>query len=268
MKNKNKTKKNKGGGDETSLRRVINKKYSFSVERNTTNISYQSLIEGYFSGPWKYNKPYLKGRMVFINSMGIPIGKYIGQWINGKPNDFGMYTFDNGTNYIGQFKDGLFEGKGKLKYFNGDKYEGEFLQGVKQGEGIYTSTDGSVYIGNYDNNEKNGMGKLTTSTQEYSGMWKNGEPNGEGKMTIFTTGVIMEGKFQYVINQGSEVLKVEGTATYPDGSTFEGIFMDYRKTTGTAIPDNQTSLANNPLYDIKDGFAGQNPRNITDTEFL
>jgi hypothetical protein len=268
-KTKSKTKKYRGG-NENNLTRVVNKNYNFTINQIIINIPYPVPLQGFFSGPWKYNKPYLKGRMVFIDTLGRYIGRYIGTWIEGKPNDLGMYTFKNRTTYIGQFKDGLFEGNGKLKYFNGDEYKGQFFQGVKQGYGQYISTDGSIYKGQYYNNAKNGEGTLTTNTQEYSGLWRDNEPYGDGKMTFFKTGVFINGLFQYVpVNGvGTEVLKIDGIATYPDGSTFEGIFMDYIKNTGVANPNNQSSLANNPLYDIKDGFEGTEPRNITDTEFI
>ena len=43
--------------------------------------------------------------------------KYVGEWMDGKPNGEGAYTFPNGNGYVGEFRDGMFHGQG-IEYFS------------------------------------------------------------------------------------------------------------------------------------------------------
>ncbi len=43
--------------------------------------------------------------------------KYVGEWMDGKPNGEGVYTFPAGNGYVGEFRDGMFHGQG-IEYFS------------------------------------------------------------------------------------------------------------------------------------------------------
>jgi hypothetical protein len=43
--------------------------------------------------------------------------KYVGEWMDGKPNGEGAYTFPDGNGYVGEFRDGMFHGQG-IEYFS------------------------------------------------------------------------------------------------------------------------------------------------------
>ena len=54
----------------------------------------------------------------------------------------GVYTYGDGSKWIGEFVDGRPEGQGTCYYSNGDKYIGQFIAGKKHGEGVYERQNG------------------------------------------------------------------------------------------------------------------------------
>ena len=311
------------GGDGTDesnksskLMRVEDLPYSYDVlvessTNNSNNIKkINTKVVGQYSGPWKYNEPYGKGKFVLKTG-----AIYEGSWVNGKPNGDGRYTFTtsgnkfagefkdghmegngvftfsngdkyvgefkngeingngtfyytNGNKYVGEFKKGFFEGKGVFTFVNGDKYTGEFKENRRNGYGVFEYVNGNKYEGQWKNGMKDGIGTLTTRLQKYTGLWKNGAPSGEGKMDFFKTGVILKGIFRNITQRNDTILYIEGTAFYPDGSTYIGLFANYEKTRGKTNPPGKNNLANNNAYDIRYGFDQSDPISITDTEFL
>ena len=52
---------------------------------------------------------------------------YFGESVNGKPNGFGTYVYENGNTYKGNWLNGTYNGFGSLVYANGDKKEGNWI---------------------------------------------------------------------------------------------------------------------------------------------
>lgn len=90
-------------------------------------------------------------------------------------------------------------GVGKLYFENGCYFEGLFVNGEITGEdGLYFYPDGSLKRGSVKNGKLEGHGKFVSKTGGfvYEGNWVNDKPNGEG------------------------------VELYPDGSRYEGHFVD------------------------------------------
>ena len=62
-------------------------------------------------------------------------------------------SLGNGDKYVGDFVKGKFNGKGTYTYANGDKYEGEFVDGKFTGKGTFTCSNGKQFTGNLENKE-------------------------------------------------------------------------------------------------------------------
>ena len=51
--------------------------------------------------------------------------KYEGEWVDGKKEGFGKYTYASGGVYEGDWAGDERRGEGKMTWASGDKYEGE-----------------------------------------------------------------------------------------------------------------------------------------------
>ena len=240
-----------------------------------------------YEGNWIDGVPNGKGITTFANGdryegdyeAGIQNGKgiktfsngnrYEGDFKNGTLNGNGILDLNDGSKYTGQFKDGTINGNGIFHNSNGSKYEGEFLNNKKNGYGVLTSENGEVYAGQWKDNLRYGIGTFTTATRKYTGVWHEGEPSGDGQMIFFKTDVTIKGVFRYIrSSDGTVTLKIEGTAFYPDGSTYTGTFIDYEKIEGHANPSSGL-LASNDSYNIRFGFENYyEPMSVTDAPFL
>jgi hypothetical protein len=89
--------------------------------------------------------------------------KYIGQFINEKPNGEGTFLYSNGSKYFGNWKDGKGNGDGIKTWKNGNKYVGKFKDDKFNGQGSFFYRDGSQYVGNFKNGKQNGEGIFTYS---------------------------------------------------------------------------------------------------------
>lgn len=118
---------------------------------------------------------------------------YAGEWLNGKPNGQGTYTFKNtGDTYKGQFADSKFNGTGVFTWANGTQYVGQFSNSYITGQGTKTWNTKQKYVGHFVNGYMEGTGTFT---------WPNGA--------------------KYV-GQWQKSLGVNGTYTYPNGATAVG----------------------------------------------
>ena len=109
--------------------------------------------------------------------------RYYGNWKNGKTNGKGTKLWSDGREYVGTFKNDKLHGEGSLYYPDGKKYEGEFLNGKRHGEGTFTYPDGTAFIGKFIEGKQQGLGtcinidgasipcesKTETQTQDFSG---------------------------------------------------------------------------------------------------
>ena len=210
VKKTKKTRKYTGGNSYYSLIKVVNQPYSYNVvvEQIKDDVIYEE-INGLYTGPWKYNQPYMRGKMDVLenNNTNTIKGTYDGPWRNGKPDGHnckyttasgniyegeykdglihgeGKFTYANGRKYVGEFKNGFMEGKGTDTYTNGSRYEGDFIRNDKHGYGILEYYNGSRYEGQWANNKKNGIGTFKSPDDIYNGSWLNDKPHGYGILT-------------------------------------------------------------------------------------
>ena len=105
---------------------------------------------------------YLKKGDISYNTNKIEIkeyengNKYIGQFVNGKREGYGIMYFSSGGKYEGHWKNGLAEGKGIEYYQNGDRFEGDYHEDEEHGQGVYYFKNGDRIMGDYNNGEKVG----------------------------------------------------------------------------------------------------------------
>jgi len=109
--------------------------------------------------------------------------RYYGNWKNGKANGEGTKLWTDGREYAGTFKDDKLHGDGNLYYPDGKKYVGEFKNGKRHGEGTFTYPDGTAFVGKFVEGKQQGLGtcinvdgssipcqsKAETQTQDFSG---------------------------------------------------------------------------------------------------
>jgi len=205
------------------------------------------------------NLPYLNGTMTIINNENIPIRRYRGDWLHGKPFGNGIMQFVNGNIYEGNFINGRLDGEGTITLANGDKYVGGVNNYRPNGYGEYISANGDTYKGEWKNGLKFGIGTYTSNTRIYTGIWKDNSPSGDGQMKFLKSGVIINGIFKNETQtDGESIFYIrDAIALYPDGSKFEGDLADYEKISGNVsfVPPGITNPdAGNPNFDIRNGF--------------
>jgi hypothetical protein len=93
-----------------------------------------------------------------------------------KDKCYGEIKYDNGGKYIGEFINDKPEGRGVASYSSGAKYIGEFIGGFRNGEGTYYYPNGNVYRGQWQRGKRNGEGVLSlASGGTKKGIWSDGE---------------------------------------------------------------------------------------------
>jgi len=262
-KNKTNQKYNKkkyiGGLVPTPTTEVINRQYSYTI-LSEDNVNTEQ-VRGSYSGTWNVGKdqPYLNGTMTIINNNNLPIQRYIGDWLDGKPYGNGAMQYGNGDKYQGKFNNGRLNGEGTFTMANGDKYVGGFSNDRTNGYGEYIFANGDTYKGQWKDGSKFGIGTYTSSSRIYTGIWKDNAPSGDGQMQFLKSKVIINGIFEYKTQtDGESIFYIrDAIALYPDGSKFGGEFINYEKIDGNVIfvpPGITNPDAGNPNFDIRDGI--------------
>lgn len=100
------------------------------------------------------------------------MGKYVGEYKNGKRHGHGTYIWACGHKYVGEWKDGKRHGKGEYTSANGNRYVGEWKDGLANGEGEYTWSNGNKYIGAWVDGKRHGRGEyICADGGGYIGDW-------------------------------------------------------------------------------------------------
>ena len=96
-------------------------------------------------------------------------GKFKGQFLKGKRNGMGIFSFKNGSFYVGDFYHNDFSGFGMM--INADVH-------------VKNSNDCFAYVGNWKGNKKTGFGRCYNSMGEliYQGQFENDMPTGKYPM--------------------------------------------------------------------------------------
>ena len=144
---------------------------------------------------------------------GIPSGRYVGEYADGRMNGRGVFEYTNGDVYEGEFRDDRPNGRAAFRAANGSRYSGLVRNGSPvQGEaaaprgtagddgltnyrGLFSDgqpvrgkvkfPDGSFYDGDLRGSKPAGWGVFTTATGgRYEGEFDNGKPNGFGTYTV------------------------------------------------------------------------------------
>lgn len=204
---------------------------------------------GYIDGEWKDNEA--NGHV--INYIGgdenNPEARvYEGEYVNGKREGTGTFTWPSGQKYEGEWKEGKYNGQGTLTYSDGSVFVGTFVDGEKDGDAVYTRADGTVveekwsngnmwlvdkeyttpggeagtYTGFFDlgNSVPMGFGTMKYANgQIYVGDWVDGDREGQGRWT-WPDGGFYDGEWKNGKRHG------QGTFTWANGSYYEGGWKD------------------------------------------
>ncbi|OQS04793.1 radial spoke protein 1 [Thraustotheca clavata] len=172
----------------------------------------------YDVGSWRLTddgRIYRQGKLRFANG-----DIYDGEWLDGKRQGRGTFTYVNGTQYHGEFDTNLFHGFGAIRvpdmehpltkeWIKGSSFEGHFLKGRKHGKGTLVNGDGSSYDGNFLDNVYSGHGVYCYANGDrYEGEWRYGKYWGQGLLT-YRDGGSYAGEFQNGHFHGF------GTRTFP-----------------------------------------------------
>ena len=212
---------------------------------------------GYIDGEWKNDEVNGKAINYISGDENNPEAKvYEGEFVDGRRNGYGTYTWPSGQKYEGEWKDGKYNGQGKLTYSNGSVFEGAFVDGEKDGDAVYTLTDGTVINEKWDHGAKYVENKEYTlpdgKAGAYTGFWdlENECPKGQGAMALengnnyegdFAEGtfegqgkMVYENKDVYEGAWAGGVINGEGTKTLANGNVYSGEWKDGKLEKGTA----------------------------------
>lgn len=161
------------------------------------------------------------GTGIYLFSNGT---KYIGQFVESKPEGIGTCYFTDGSKYQGEWKANFPEGRGIKIYADGTKWTGTWKRGkqleeerpdalvaekpeeesvanippaepkqqqgcisgnCRNGRGIYIYPSGTIYIGDFKDGEIDGIGVCHYSDgSKYQGQWSYRYPEGRGTKTF------------------------------------------------------------------------------------
>jgi len=85
--------------------------------------------------------------------------RYYGEWINGQSNGSGSKIWKDGREYSGTFKNDKLHGQGSFYYPEGKKYVGGFINGKRDGKGTFTYPDGTAFVGKFAAGKQVGLGE-------------------------------------------------------------------------------------------------------------
>jgi len=127
------------------------------------------------------------------------VGTYKGPVVNGQPNGFAIFEYDNGDMYIGEYSDGKRNGygnsvfkKGKRvqlrEYKNGKRVFAENVKGVSYGSLKFNK---GTYYGPIKKNKPHGFGYFKYKNSDlYIGAYRNGKRDGGGNSVFAQSGNI------------------------------------------------------------------------------
>ena len=143
---------------------------------------------------------------IFVSALSLHAQCVQGDCVNGQ----GTYIYPSGAKYIGHFKNGEIHGIGVCYYSDGSKYQGEWKNRYPEGKGTRTYSDGYVR----------------------TGYWRKGKPVDEKGNPVAEYVVAKPNARQ---DDGTDVQSGcisgdckngVGVFAYPDGSKFEGAFVN------------------------------------------
>mmetsp|Transcript_33550 Transcript_33550/g.58754 ORF Transcript_33550/g.58754 Transcript_33550/m.58754 type:complete len:192 (+) Transcript_33550:230-805(+) len=144
----------------------------YDLDCKTGEIGRLSLRNGdEYLGEIKRGKPHGKGTMKYRRSN---THMYIGDWVQGLKEGYGVYVWKDGDKYEGEWKKDLRHGRGSQIWDDGRSYVGEWRYHQVHGEGVAVEADGSTYSGRWKNGHKTGIFIYTKAEQTEAQLWKRG----------------------------------------------------------------------------------------------
>ncbi|ORC90235.1 MORN1 protein [Trypanosoma theileri] len=146
---------------------------------------------------------------------------YEGGWKEGHLSGKGSIKLHDGSSYIGEWVTGVKEGYGIENVPGNYHYTGNFKDGKRNGKGtLHSEGDGLIYEGDFVMNEITGYGKMQLEDGTVmTGEFLQGKPNGKVEVTLPRCGTFI-GEFK----NGAVVGR--GTLKYGNGDIYEGEFID------------------------------------------
>ena len=108
----------------------------------------------------EYKGLFIDGKIIKGISLYPGGSKYVGEFVNFKPDGYGTFLYANGDRYYGNWKNGKANGEGTFTYPDGTAFIGNFKAGKQEGLGVCVSLDGSSIPC---------KSKSETQTQDFSG---------------------------------------------------------------------------------------------------
>ncbi|MFM9948378.1 MAG: caspase family protein [Saprospiraceae bacterium] len=148
------------------------------------------------------------------------VGKYAGDFRNGKMHGKGILYYTDGAKYIGHWAEHYREGEGRMIFVSGDEYLGQFVRNKMHGYGVMTFISGNRYEGNWSESKPHGRGIFQyVSGDRYEGDFFDGQRHGSGVMD-YADGSRYEGEWAAGNRHG------EGLLTYASGEIIRGAWVD------------------------------------------
>jgi len=148
------------------------------------------------------------------------VGKYAGDFLNGKMHGKGILYYTDGAKYIGHWAEHAREGEGRMIFVSGDEYRGQFVRNRIQGYGVMEFITGNRYEGNWLESKPHGQGVfLYANGDRYEGEFFDGQRHGSGVMD-YADGSRYEGAWAAAKRHG------EGMMAYASGETIRGVWVD------------------------------------------
>jgi hypothetical protein len=151
--------------------------------------------------------------------------RYEGEFVNGRPEGRGIYTYANRDRYEGEFRNGLPNGQGTFIFSDDARVQGTFEDGNIT-SGTVTFTNGDRYVGEFrlvtnidsgvTSSQPHGPGEfIYANGDRFSTTFFAGGPLGQGVLTR-ADGTRCEGDFYN--------LELDGNATcvFPNGLRYQG----------------------------------------------
>jgi len=129
----------------------------------------------------KYTGLFKNGEIVKGISVYPGGSKYVGQFVNFKPDGYGTFIWANGDKYYGNWKNGRSHGNGKKLWVDGREYSGTFKNDKIHGQGIFYYPDGKTYEGEFKDGKRHGEGTFSyPDGTAFIGEFVEGEQKGLG----------------------------------------------------------------------------------------
>lgn len=97
----------------------------------------------------------------------VPVGVYVGSYVDGKKDGHGKLIYQDGEIYVGSWKNDAREDKGVRVSANGTKYDGYWMNGRAHGTGKCLWIEGHEYEGDWQDGSQHGYGVFKKQMEKF-----------------------------------------------------------------------------------------------------